>query len=420
MACSRCRLCGSAGLEPIVDLGFHPLADRFLDPSSLLLPEVTYPLTVHLCGECGYAGLDHVVPPEVRYQEAAYSYTAGNSRISRGHFAELAREATAALRLGPRDLAVDVGGNDGTLLLALEAESDCAILNVEPSPNIANLSRAAGVTTIQEFWGRRAALEVARPQLPGAIARGASLIVATNAFNHDGDPCEFVACASMALRPGGSLVIEVPSLRRMVRQGAFDTIYLEHVSYFGLRPLVRMLGELGFGVERAAENDYMGGSIRIYARSGGVAHAPDVLHQVDVEDGEGTYEPEAYQALARGAERTRDDLCERLYRIRRSGGTVVGVGAAAKGNTLLNYCRIHRGIVASVADQSPLKIGKLTPGSHLPIISDAEIPASATHALILPWNIASFLRDKLARPGLEFIVPGGQGEPGNQGAEGAP
>jgi hypothetical protein len=150
----------------------------------------------------------------------------------------------------------------------------------------------------------------------------------------------------------------------------------------------------------------MGGSIRIYARSGGVAHAPDVLHQVDVEEQNGTYEPATYQALMRAAERTRDDLCERLYGIRRAGGAVVGVGAAAKGNTLLNYCRIHRGIVASVADASPLKIGKFTPGSHLPIIDDAQIPAEATHALILPWNIADFLCDKLQRPGLEFIVPG--------------
>jgi hypothetical protein len=265
---------------------------------------------------------------------------------------------------------------------------------------------AAGLPTLVTFWDASAAIEVARSPLPGAVARGASVIVATNVLNHDGDPREFVACASRALRPGGSLVIEVPSLHQMIRRGAFDTIYLEHVSYFGLRPLVRMLGELGFGAESAVENDYMGGSIRIYARSGGAAHAPEVLHQVDVEEQEDTYEPATYQALARAAERTRDDLCEMLYGIRRAGGIVVGVGAAAKGNTLLNYCRIHRGLVASVADTSPLKIGKITPGSHLPIIDDAQIPAEATHALILPWNIADLLRDKLTRPGLEFIVPG--------------
>lgn len=393
----RCRLCESSELEPIVDLGFHPLADRFIDPSSLLIPEVTYPLSVHLCGECGYAGLDYVVSPETRYQEASYSYTSGNSRISREHFALLAQEATDRLRLGPGDLAVDVGGNDGTLLLALQQASGCETLNVDPSANIAALSRASGIPTLQEFWGARAATE---------ISGRASLVVATNTFNHEGDPRAFVEYASRALRSDGSLVVEVPSLRQMVRRGAFDTIYLEHVSYFGLRPMIRMLGEIGFGVQSATENDYMGGSIRIYARSGGAAHDPDVLHQADVEDDEGTYEPATYRALSRAAERTRDDLCETLHRIRRSSGTVVGIGAAAKGNTLLNYCRVYPGLVTSVADASPLKIGKFTPGSHLPIVSDSEIPREATHALILPWNIAGFLRDKLARPGLEFIVPG--------------
>lgn len=412
---TRCRLCGAAGLERIIDLGFHPLADRFL--VTLDEPEVTYPLVVNLCGECGYAGLTHVVPPEVRYQAADYSYTAGNSKVSRDHFTELATDAIERIHLNENDFIVDIGGNDGTLLESFRFHVPLAeLLNIEPSSNIADISRTRGNKTMEQFWNRDLALAVAQMRWrsamnPMAVAAGASLITATNMFNHESDPNEFVRNVATALRPGGYFVFEVPSLRQMVHRRSFDTVYLEHVSYFGLKPLVRMLEDFGFGVEHAVENDYMGGSLRVYARSGGTAHAPDVLDQIDTEESDGIYDPASYVEFMQDVELMRDRLLDRLHRIRKvgydcgGGGSVVGIGAAAKGNTLLNYCGINRSLISTVADASPLKIGKFTPGSHLPIIADSAIPAHTTHALILPWNLAGFLKDKLARTGLDFIIP---------------
>lgn len=395
MSKPACRLCGEHALERVIDLNMHPLADRFTASED---PEPTYPLVVMLCLECGYAGLDTIVPATVRYQEAAYSYTAGNSRVSRAHFAELATEVCARLGLSNRDLVVDIGGNDGTLLRFVRAAADSMVLNVEPSPNIARMSREAGLWTAEGFWSQQIADYITE-------RKGASLILTTNTFNHATDPNAFVAAVASALRPGGWFVFEVPSLRQLVKRRAFDTIYLEHVSYFGLRPLLSMLGAHGFGVEFATENDYMGGSMRIYARSGGGTHAAYVMDLAGDEDQAGIYDRATYDAFQVACQDFRERLHERLVEIKNNGGVVVGVGAAAKGNTLLNYCGIDRELVRCVLDASPLKIGAFTPGSRIPIVSDDAIPEDTTHALILPWNLADYLMDRLRRPGLEFIIP---------------
>lgn len=394
MASDRCRLCGGE-VSPVIDLGVHPLADRFLITADEAVP--TAPLVVALCAGCGYAGLTEIIPPEDRYQAADYSYTAGNSSVSRHHFRELATEAVQRVGLRRGDLVIDIGGNDGTLLQAFSTLAGCNMLNIEPAPNIARLSRELAIPTVQRLWG---------PDSEEAVGRGrAALIVATNTFNHASDPAGFVAAVAAALKPGGWFVFEVPSLRQLVRRRAFDTIYLEHVSYFGLRPLLQLLGDHGLGVEFATEIDYMGGSFRIYARAGGIMHDSAVLDMVDVEDAEGIYGTSAYLRFTSAIGRFRVSLRARLAEVRDRDGITVGIGAAAKGNTLLNYCGIDRSLVAAIADTSPLKVGKFAPGSLLPIIDEYMIRPGTTHALILPWNLAGHLRPKLERQGLEVIVP---------------
>ena len=388
---TACRLCDADGaLERVLDLGHHPLADWFLAPAELAEPEITYPLALDRCACCGYVGTSYVVPAEDRYQAADYSYTADNSAMARAHFAELAETLGDRLALDDDDLAVDIGGNVGTLLDALHTFSGCSTINVEPALNIARIAEDRGVPTISRLWS----FEIA--DLIVADHDGAAVIVATNVLNHASRPCAFVAAVARALRPGGTFVIEVPSLHELVARRAFDTVYLEHVSYFGLRQLERLLAGAGLGITHVETVEYMGGSLRVFARRGGAMGAP-------IPDDPPA---EAWRELADYAASLRRDLVDRLYRVRALGGRVVGVGAAAKGNTLLNYCRIDRELVECVADASPHKIGKLTPGAHLPIIADGDIPAEATHALILPWNIADHLQQKLAPLGLEFIVPG--------------
>ena len=397
MLTSNCQLCRSADLDLIIDLGHHPLADTFLPPDRLDQQETIYPLRVLLCRDCGYATLQYVVPPEERYQKTDYSYTSANSPVAVKHFADMAAEIVAAAGIGASDLVVDIGSSDGTLLKAFRDASGCGIIGIEPAPNIAKLASDAGVPTVQEFFGTSAAERI--------LAQGkAKAITANNVFNHITDLPDFMTNIAKVLADDGLFVFEAPSLLELVRRLAFDTIYLEHVSFFGIKPLARFFKAFGLSIRRIETNDYMGGSMRGFV---GKRPADDDVVSAFIKEEEeaGIYDVETYRAFMEKVRRFKMDLCRKIFDIKASGGVIVAIGAATKGNTLLNYCKLDRSVLECVTDSSPLKIGKFLPGSHLPIIADADIPKNATHALILPWNIASFLTEKLKHLNLEFIIP---------------
>lgn len=400
----HCRICESSNTEVVLDLGHHPLADRFLTPAMLDQPETFYPLRVYLCRECGYTGLTHVVHAHTRYQTDEYSYTASNSPVAVRHFDELAsdiafRHGTLA---GQDRLAVDIGGNDGTLLHAIASKTGCRVLNVEASKNMAKLSRENGVPVSDHGLFDDGVSDAIM-----AERGGADLIVMTNTFNHISDPVGFMRHVAHAMNPGGMLVIEVPSARELLRAAAFDTIYLEHVSIFSLRTLVDTIwGDGAFWIEHAETVPYQGGSLRVYARKGPSEKIPDyVARQIAAEQDEthGPCSAGPWRVLGEQAKRMREALIWELEGYNKR--PAIAIGAAAKGNTLLNYCKLDSRLISCVVDSSPHKIGKFTPGSHIPIVGDDDIPADATHAVILPWNIAGHLREKYAARGLEIIVP---------------
>ncbi len=397
MIIDSCRLCASSKLRLIIDLDYHPLADTFLPESALNEPEAHYPLRVMQCVDCGHAFLQYVVPETERYQKVDYSYTAGNSPVSVKHFAEMAAEIVADQSINTNDLVVDVGGNDGTLLKAFKEQSGCKVLNVEPAGNIAKISQSNGIDTHNGFFDAAATAKI-------KALGGAKAITGTNVFNHITDLPSFMRDVKEALTPDGAFVFEAPSLLELVKRLAFDTIYLEHISFFGMKPLVRFLKPLGLYVHRIEASDYMGGSFRVYIKQtpNETTAANDFIA---LEEAAKLYEPETYVTFMTNVRKFRSDLMKELYDIKAKGGVIVGIGAATKGNTLLNYCGINGGLLECVTDASALKIGKYTPGSHLRIVPDADIPKNATHALILPWNIGNFLKEKLKHLNLEFIVP---------------
>lgn len=397
MIITSCPLCSSTSLGLVVDLGYHPLGDTFLPAEALNEPEIRYPLRVFRCADCGHAFQQFVVPETERYQKVDYSYTAGNSPVSVKHFGEMAAEIVADQGVGQDDLVVDIGGNDGTLLKAFREQAGCRVLNVEPAGNIARISTESGVDTHHGFFDASAAEKI-------SSMGGAKIITGTNVFNHINDLPTFMADIKNALTPDGAFVFEAPSLYELVKRLAFDTMYLEHVSFFGMKPLVRFFGGIGFHVHRIEPSDYMGGSFRVYVKQqpGDPKVAQDFI---TLENEIGLYEEKTYEAFRAKVRKFRADLMRDLYEIKSKGGKIVGIGAATKGNTLLNYCGIDNGLLECVTDASPLKIGKFTPGSHLPIIPDADIPKDATHGVILAWNIGDFLKEKLKHLNLEFIVP---------------
>lgn len=397
MKITQCRLCHSATIRKVIDLGYHPLADTFLPESLIYGPEVFYPLHLGLCQSCGHVFTLFSIPPEDRYQKQDYSYDSSNSKVSIAHFQEFAKSVLQHANAKPDALIVDIGSNVGTLLSSFKTLGYTNVLGIEPSRNISSLAIKAGIPTLNEFFGSIAAEKV-------AAAGQAEILLSSNVVNHADDLAGFLQAAKRAMRPDGMFAFEVPYLLDLVHGTAFDTIYHEHVHYYGIKPLVACLLRHGFTVDRIERLDYMCGSLRVYARLG--QHIPDlVLGLIRAEEAAGLYDIATYDAFMERVRRLKFTVNAHLSAIRAEGGKIIGIGAATKGNTFLNYCRLDSDIVSYIADASPLKIGKITPGSHIPIVGDDDIDPAVTHALILPWNIAHFLKEKLSHLNLEFYVP---------------
>lgn len=397
MTLRTCALCHATELKPVIDLGFHPCADTFVFEAKLQEVEHRYPLKVCLCTSCGHTQLAHVVPGHVRYQDNDYSYDSSNSPVSIGHFTDLARDVSRALNVVPGDLVCDVGSNIGTLLDAFRSITGCQVIGIDPSANIAALANAQGIRTINDFFGMESAQEVLKIGRP-------RVITATNVLNHSEDVAAFFDVAEKLIDPSGCVVFEVPYLLEMIKQTAFDTIYLEHINYFSVTPLSRFLAMRGFGIERVEVSDYMCGTLRLYVRPD-ARHGDIVATYIKLESEYGLFSEGVYDGFMDRVKSLKFRLNKQLYAIKASGGKIIGIGAATKGNTLLNYCNIDGDLLDYITDTSTLKLGKLTPGSHIRIVSDESITSDITHGLILPWNIADHLTKKLKHLGLKFIIP---------------
>lgn len=397
MVTTHCFLCNATNLTKVIDLGFHPLADTFLKKEQLEAPETRYPLTGVLCESCGHLMNGYIVPATARYQENEYSYDSSNSKVAINHFGEFAKEAVEVVGIGADDLVVDVGSNVGTFLQQFKDASGCKVTGVEPSHNIAELAEKNGITTVEDFFGTEAVAEITKTSK-------AKLLTGTNVYNHIEDQKGFAESALQLLTDDGMIAIEAPYAGTLIDETSFDTMYLEHVSYFFVAPLKKFWDGFGFNICHIALNDYMGGSMRFYL-SRQKPEAPEVAQMIEAEAQKNYAKPEGYTDFMRRTVDFKTNLMRDLYRIKAEGGVVIGIGAATKGNTLLNYCGIDSTLLEFVTDASPLKVGKITPGSHIPIKHDKDITKDITHGLILPWNIGKFLSEKLAPLGIEFLIP---------------
>lgn len=398
MPVTQCILCNSKKLKKVLSLGFHPLADSFLSHEQLHKEEMRYPLEILLCGSCGHVMNSYVVEPTHRYRRE-YSYDSGNSAVSVHHFETMAKDVSKRAGVMSGDIVVDIGSSVGTLLKAFEKHAGTTSIGIEPAWNIAKISRKNRIHTIEEFWGKKAADAV--------LKKGkAKVVTATNCFNHIEKPRVFIANILRVLKRDGVFVFEVPYLLPLVQKSAFDTMYLEHISYFAVAPLRKFFASLGCAIQHVEENEYMGGTIRIYV-SRESKEGASVKEFLARERAAGLAKVSTYMSMAARVQVLKQRLLREVLAIRQKGGVVIGIGAAAKGNTLLNYCTLDESTISFITDASPLKLNKYTPGSHIPILPDSAITPAVTHALILPWNIAEFLTKKLSplHPKLKFIIP---------------
>ena len=393
----KCRLCRSSSIHKVVDLGFHPLADTFLGKEDQFGPEVSYPLQLGLCDSCGHVFTLFSISPQERYQKHDYSYDSSNSKVSIQHFQEFCNAILKNESLKKESLIVDIGGNIGTLLSHFQKKNFCNVLNIEPSKNIGNMAIKAGVPTLNEFFNKDV---VSRIKKIGEV----DVLLSSNVVNHADDLVSLLSTAKNVMSKKGIFVFEVPYLLDLIQETAFDTIYHEHVHYYGIKPLAKCLQSQGFEIYKVELIDYMCGSIRVYA-SMSRKQSKSVFKLIETEENFGIYTKETHSIFQSSVELVKFNVNKYLWSVRADGGKIIGIGAATKGNTFLNFCKLDSDLIEYITDMSPLKIGKQMPGSHIPIKSDSDIDESVTHALILPWNIASHLKKKLAYLNLEFYVP---------------
>jgi SAM-dependent methyltransferase len=398
----NCRTCGSNQLYEFLDLGFTPPADRFLREDQLLEPEVHYPLAVLMCERCGLAQLNHVVSPELLYQQD-YPYEASITRTGREHWAEFAQSTKEQFNLGANDLVIDIGSNVGVLLEAFK-NAGTRTLGVEPAGNIAEIARKHGIETLNDFFGSDVARRIVEEK------GRASVITATNVFAHVDDLTSFMKAVDLLLTPNGVLIIEAPYFTNLLEQLEYDTIYHEHLSYLSVKPLITFFARVGMEIFKIEQRDIHGGSFRVHVtRSGKRPVSAEIRELLQLERDRGVHSRDRLEQFARAVEQNRNDLNWLLHSLKHEGKRIACASAPAKGMTLLNYCRLGQETIDFVTEKSTLKIGKFTPGTHIPVVSDAElIERRPDYALLLAWNFADEIMNNLAAyraKGGKFIIP---------------
>lgn len=397
-----CRFCAAPLLRTFVDLGEMPLANAYPGSVEEADREVRYPLHARVCDRCMLVQVDDVVTPQELFSDYAYFSSYSSSWVD--HARQFATTAVRQLSLGSDSLVLEVASNDGYLLQHFRG-AGVPVLGVDPAANVAQVAIAAGIPTDVAFFGVETAERLA--------TRGvqADLLVANNVFAHVPDLNDFTAGLAIALRPGGVVSIEVPHLLRLIERVAFDTIYHEHYSYFSLLSAERVLAAHGLVVFDVEQLPTHGGSLRIWAAQED-AHRSGSARLVTLREEEaahGLATPDVYTGFTPQVERCRGSLIDFLAKAREAGDSVVAYGAAAKGNTLLNFCGINIQDVAYVVDRSPHKQGRLLPGSHLPIHHpDRVAETRPDYLLVLPWNLRNEIVDQMAHIrswGGRFVIP---------------
>jgi len=378
-----CRHCHTPLPAPFIDLGYAPPSNAYRTRASLSQPEVHYPLRVAVCHTCWLAQTEDYTRPDELFDEG-YAYFSSTSAGWVRHAEQFVNDITTRLGLTADALVMEVACNDGYLLQHVQRRG-IPCLGIEPTASTADAAGRLGLEVVREFFGTALAQRLA------ATHRKASLIVANNVFAHVPDINDFSEGLRMALAPGGTVSLEFPHLLQLLRGCQFDTMYHEHYSYLSLGACHRMLQRAGLRIIDVERLPTHGGSLRVLA-----AHSADprqttdaVAHLIAEETAAHLFSPEGYASLQAQADAAADGLLAFLIDQKQRGRRVMAYGAAATGNTLLNYAGVRPHLLEAVFDAAPSKQGRLLPGSHIPILPPDDIARLQPDVLlILPWNIA--------------------------------
>jgi SAM-dependent methyltransferase len=385
-----------------LDLGFAPPSNAYLGVADLTRPEKYYPLKIKVCAACWLVQTEDYAQAEELFS-SDYAYFSSTSTGWLSHAAKYAQHIMQQLQLGAKSLVIEVASNDGYLLKNFVAMG-IPCLGIEPTVSTAIAAESLGIPVMREFFGEQLGKRLA------ADCQQADLIVGNNVYAHVPDINDFTRGLKAALKPGGTITLEFPHLMRLIEHTQFDTVYHEHFSYLSLFTVQRIFASVGLRIWNVEELPTHGGSLRIYGCHGESATEPTpaVDRILQEETRRGLQTLATYQSFQARANRVKDDLLAFLIERKRAGSTVAAYGAAAKGNTLLNYAGVKPDLLPFVCDAAASKQGRFMPGSHIPILAPTALADQRPdYLVILPWNIASEVRAqnaKLAELGTKFVT----------------
>jgi len=404
MTVGPCRFCGSPLEHTFCDLGMSPLSNAFLSEQQLQQMEPFYPLHAYVCGKCFLVQLQEFETPQHIFAED-YAYFSSYSQTWLDHARDYTNYMVHRFGFGANSQVIEIASNDGYLLQYFK-QKNIPVLGIEPAENCARAAEKIGIPTLVKFFSTALAKEL------HAQGRSANLLLGNNVLAHVPNLNDFVAGLKILLKPRGVITMEFPHLLRLMLENQFDTIYHEHFSYFSFYTVEKVFARHGLKLFDVQQLPTHGGSLRIFG-----AHAEDasmvssdrVRRLREEEIAFGIAQLKTYLGFSEQVKRTKRKLLEFLVSAKASGKTIVGYGAPAKGNTLLNYCGIRGDFLDYTVDRSPHKQGKFLPGTHLPVLAPEKIRETRPdYVLILPWNIKDEIVEQIADIrswGGRFVVP---------------
>lgn len=385
----KCIIDGSELVE-IIDLGMHPYADTFIPIERINESEPVFPLKCGLCLKCGLVQLIHLTSPDDRYGMYDYSYTSSNSEYARNHWTSFANKAIESQdSIGN---VLEIGSNDGFLLSQFMSKG-CKVLGFDSSEAMSRIANDQGIRTINGVFCLHEAEKLF------ATDSTFDLVVANNVLNHSNDPIDFLKGVQKLLSTNGKFIFEVPYLLSSVESGNFDQIYHEHISYFTISSLSRVVEYTDLEIFEISLNEYHGGSLKVTLAKKGDYKPLNWAHLTHAEELAGLQEIETYATFMAEVNRRRSKLMIKIHQILLSepNASIVLAGAAAKANTFINFYKLDSTLIRYITDNSPHKVGKYTPLSRIPIVKDQELAGLENlYVFTTAWNITDIIMEQIS------------------------
>ena len=397
---TNCMNCRGPHLQRFLDLNDQPNGNHFPGPGDFA-KEPSFPFAMVVCTDCWQVQIEEFPPVEVMFSN--HPYITGINMPVVAHFDRLVADTLRRFPLTKNSLVIDIGANDGTLLSKFQS-AGMRVLGVDPGKRTGDLARENGITVCETFWSEETASAIKRLNLKP------DLITATAVFYHVADIHSFVKGLAEAMHPGSIFLTQCVYLKDVIEKVQFDHFYHEHTMIHALAPLKRLFADYGLRMLDVEHYDVHGGSFVLWVgrEDSPYPTQPSVQGAMDAEVAAGLQRIDTYHAFARRAEQNRDELVALLRQLRAEGKSVYALGAPLKGSTLLNYCRIGPDLVDLATEVNRFKIGRFTPGTHIPIVYEQSLTKQPDYYLVLSWNFLEFFVEKYAaylRAGGKFIVP---------------